>query len=126
MSIFSDIRVLSFKNTSIGADGVRSISPYLSKSKVRVLTFEKCDLTDNSMVYISSIVKAQEAVMDTVYWNSTLREDSPLGDLDILIQAHTCGLQALNISGNSITSNGLLLLAKALRRNQWLVGKNFL
>lgn len=40
---------------------------------LQVLALEHCGLTDKSLSYIASILKAQENLMDSLYWNATLR-----------------------------------------------------
>lgn len=64
-------------------------------------------------------------MMDTMYWNSTLRLDARFGDQFHEAEARLSGMQALSVAGNKITSSGILRLAKFLRRNQWLLAVNF-
>ena len=42
---------------------------------LQVLALEHCGLTDKALSYIASILKAQENLMDSLYWNATLRLD---------------------------------------------------
>ena len=54
---------------------MRLLCPHLARSSIQVLALEKCDLTDNSCDFLASIIKAQEAKLDNLYWNSTLRQN---------------------------------------------------
>jgi len=44
---------------------------------IQVLILEKCELTDASTQQLTGIIKAQEAAMDTLFWNVTLRIQPP-------------------------------------------------
>ena len=116
-------RSLIIKNSHLRDDGFRLLTPYLAKSKIQVIALENLHLTDESCNYLASIIKAQEAAMDTLYWNSTLRIDSALDDG--YATTDTYGLQALSLKGNQITSSGVMHVAKFLRSNQWLLAVNF-
>ena len=116
-------RSLVIKNNHLRDEGLRILTPYLAKSKIQVMILENLNLTDASCSYLASILKAQEAAMDTLYWNSTLRVDSALDDG--YATTDTYGLQALSLRGNQITSSGVIYIAKFLRSNQWLLSVNF-
>jgi hypothetical protein len=72
----SEIRWLSFKSCNLSGDaGLRMLTPHLGKMSLQVLALEHCGLTDKSLSYVASIIKAQENLMDSLYWNATLRLD---------------------------------------------------
>ena len=122
----SDIRYLAIRGTQIGDEGFRLITPFIAKSRCRVIYFDKCGLSDISCTYIASIIKAQEAIMDNIFWNNTLRDDSSsLADPICRVQARNCGIQAMSFRANKFTSKGMVTLGKYLRRNQWIVALNF-
>ena len=56
--IFVEVKWIAFKSCEIGGDeGVRAISPFLGKLPLQVLSFENCNLSDPSLMYVASIVK---------------------------------------------------------------------
>ena len=116
-------RELSFQNSSLEDEGLRLLTPYLAKCRNQIIYFDHCGLTDVSCEYIASIVKAHEASMDTLYWNSTLRIDASIDDAFSAPDSY--GLQAISLRYNKITSNGITCLAKFLKNNQWLLAINF-
>ena len=59
--------------------------------------------------------------MDSQYWNANLRSDSKY-DFDDDTNKFP-GLVTLSCSGNKITGKGIILLARFLRDNHWLQGK---
>jgi hypothetical protein len=69
----SNMGRLRFQDCSFGDAGFRAITPYLARSRCRVLELVKCGLSDTSMSYVASILKAQEGNMDHSFWNDTLR-----------------------------------------------------
>ena len=70
----TSIQKLSFENIEeLGEIGLRLLTPYLAKMKVRLLQFEGCNINNKCMEYVASIVKSQEAVMDSHFWNYSLR-----------------------------------------------------
>ena len=68
--------------------------------------------------------------MDDMYWNSTLRNypvcdhfDDASSDVENeLCSVHNTGLVALSLECNDISDRGVELLARVLRKNQWLLG----
>jgi hypothetical protein len=88
--------------------------------------------------YISSFVlillilsyQAQEAMLDTLFWNTTLRSD-PLVLSDTATTKRTLetnqvlssGLVALSVNGNYITRVGVHTIVRALSNNHWFLGK---
>ena len=53
-------------------------------------------------------------------WNSTLRGDR-IDTIDDT-EAYGAGLVALSLKGNDITKDGLALLSRAIRKNNWILG----
>jgi hypothetical protein len=49
------------------------LTPFLSTVPLQVLVLERCGLTDDSLTCVTGILKAQEAILDSLYWNATLR-----------------------------------------------------
>jgi len=145
---------LRFQGCSFGDDGFRAITPHLARCRCRVLEVVGCNLTDVSMSYVSSILKAQEGAMDHAFWNETLRI-SPM-DFGSTIAAAVAGpvrpshqhqqdesfpwattspevkgmrsrvkgLRALSLEGNSFSDRAMYTIGRFLRHNQWLVGLN--
>lgn len=115
------------------------------------MRFESCRLSDDSVPYICSIVKvcvegniqfyvpiiivvctsqAQAALMDAMYWNSTLRNYSACDHMDTVspddenefYSVHHTGLVALSLESNCLSDRGVEALARVLRKNQWILG----
>ncbi len=101
---------------------MRLLCPHLARSSIQVLALEKCELTDNSCEFLASIIKAQEAKLDNLYWNSTLRQNEATMPENTEIMSQ--GLVALSISGNKFEGKSILTLARVLKRNGWLLGLN--
>jgi len=60
-------------------------------------------------------------MQSSLYWNSTLRADYALR-ADVLDPMFTGGLVLLDISGNSISSSGCIVIANQISKNRWLQG----
>eukprot|EP01042_Synura_sphagnicola_P000830 gene830-922_t len=60
-------------------------------------------------------------MQSSLYWNSTLRADYAL-KADVLDPMFTGGLVLLDISGNSISSSGCIVIANQISKNRWLQG----
>ena len=57
------IRWLGFKSCDIGSDdGLRILTPFINKLNMQVLGFEQCELTDQSLPYIASILKVCSSI----------------------------------------------------------------
>ena len=74
-----NFRIFGLKNVYMGDEGMKIITPFLSQSNFKVIHLENCGLTDRSTVYFVGLIKAQEALMDTLFWNCTLRLDTRRG-----------------------------------------------
>lgn len=118
------LRLLTIRHTNLKDDGLLVLTSSLAKCKFQIISLDRCGLSDVSCNYLASIIKAQEAMMDTQYWNSTLRIDSSLDEKEVAWPSYS-GLQVISLVGNRITSTGIIRLAKHLRSNQWLLGLNF-
>eukprot|EP00602_Paraphysomonas_sp_CaronLab_P008578 CAMPEP_0185035096 /NCGR_PEP_ID=MMETSP1103-20130426/25842_1 /TAXON_ID=36769 /ORGANISM="Paraphysomonas bandaiensis, Strain Caron Lab Isolate" /LENGTH=780 /DNA_ID=CAMNT_0027572021 /DNA_START=363 /DNA_END=2705 /DNA_ORIENTATION=- len=132
----SGIRNLSFKNIPMGDEGLRLLTPHISKCHIQCLSLEKCELTDSSVPFITSIIKSQEAMQDKLFWNSTLRvypdevqalapafsRATQFAEEDV--DSPTCGLATINLSRNVLTSRGASMLCNVMRQNQWIQGLN--
>lgn len=53
----SDIEWLSFKDCDLSDEGLRVLTPYLGSLRLQVLGLESCELTDQAMPYVASIIK---------------------------------------------------------------------
>ena len=73
-------RVFGMKNISLGDEGMKIIIPFLSQCNFKVVYLENCGLSDKCTDYVSRLIKAQEALMDTLFWNCTLRLDTRRGN----------------------------------------------
>ena len=123
----SELRWLSAKNSFIGDKGLKLLSSHFRKVAFQVLILERVGLTDACLPYVVSILKAQEAILDSLYWNATLRID--ITDAASLVAEdmnclYSAGLVALSLAGNDITGADFLNLNKILSKNQWLLGLN--
>ena len=123
----SELRWLSAKNSFIGDKGLKLLAPHFRKVAFQVLILERVGLTDVCLPYVVSILKAQEAILDSLYWNATLRID--MTDAASLVAEdmnclYSAGLVALSLAGNDITGADFLNLNKILSKNQWLLGLN--
>ena len=147
----SNMGRLRFQDCSFGDAGFRAITPYLARSRSRVLELVKCGLSDTSMSYVASILKAQEGNMDHTFWNETLRVSpmdfggknagvgaamssatgvngalpwEPAGPKVKAIRAQVPGLKVLSLAGNTFSDKSMYTIGKFLRHNQWLTGLN--
>lgn len=78
----------------------------------------------------STSVQSQEAVLDSSFWNTTLRSDCTVirsnvnkrekEESDLVFSQ---GLVALSLMGNKISDKGLGFLRRAIHSNHWLLGK---
>jgi hypothetical protein len=65
--------------------------------------------------------------MDAMHWNNTLRkyplstDDNDISDYNYSV--NRSGLIILSLSGNEFTDFGLEVIARTLRKNQWMMGK---
>lgn len=122
-----DLRFLSFKNVPMRAAGLRGLCTHIGRTAVQRLDLERCALDDSASVFVCSILKAQEARLDQLYWNSTLRldpEEIAHGFAEEALEVYSDGLVALNLSGNAIGNAGMVALTKQLENNHWLLGKS--
>lgn len=128
----SAIKVLTFQNCPLAGSGLRTLTPHISKlTTLNVLTLENCGLADDAIMYVASIIRANESHMDQLYWNSTLRMDSnedgltfPGLDTDELSNVYCSGLVMLDISRNQFSSACMTTLARIIKSNHWLLGLN--
>mmetsp|Transcript_33550 Transcript_33550/g.74730 ORF Transcript_33550/g.74730 Transcript_33550/m.74730 type:complete len:792 (-) Transcript_33550:180-2555(-) len=125
----SDIRWLAFRDCDIGGDdGLRVLTHYLGQMQLQVLGLEMCDLSDASLVYITSILKAQQNHLDSLYWNATLRVDPSkrhtLWNASEIDAVYRQGLVVLSLYGNRIEGRDMYQLTRVLRGNHWLLGLN--
>lgn len=75
--------------------------------------------------------QSQEAMLDTLFWNTTLRSD-PLVLSDTATTKRTLetnqvlssGLVALSVNGNNITKAGVNVIARAISNNHWFLGED--
>lgn len=123
----ADLKTLSFKSVALGCNGMRSLCAHIGKSAMQVLEFEKCELGDDCGPFLASILKAQEARLDQLFWNSTLRMDPQEVDFGFAEESlfvYSEGMVLLNLSGNSLSDAGISQLTKVLKKNHWLLGIN--
>jgi len=126
------IKALSLINCPIGSSGLRILTPHINKLiALNTLTLDNVGLTDDAMIYLTSIIRAAESHMDQLYWNSTLRMDSggelgsPGGsDVDDLSHVYYSGLVMLDLSRNAFSAECIARLAQILKSNHWLLGLN--
>ena len=94
---------------------------------MQILAVESCSLTDLSLIYLASIIKAQESNLDALYWNSTLRLDFQDYNRQQIIEetnsVYGKGLVGISIWGNKITGSRIADLMRVLKKNNWLLGK---
>lgn len=145
------IKWLSIKGCHIHDAGLRSLTPYISRcSKLQALFLEDIAITGESMKYVVSILKANEAKMDSLLWSASLRddivEDSVTGNclssidrlskkyysnynsssnnyaIEEIKSIYSKGLSLISLAGNKIKDDGIATLARHLRRNNYLTG----
>lgn len=121
---------LVFRDVRLGYEGLRLLSPHLASCRAELMTFERCGLTDNCLLFLCSIVKAHDSFLDSLYWNSTLRRDSACdGAASLLTSAPPGGLAALDLSHNLLTLKpghaGTEAMLSCMQQNQWLLGMLF-
>ena len=85
---------------------------------------------NNENNYFHLILQCQEAVMDTLFWDTSLRlypfmksgilTAQQTDELDLVFSQ---GLIALSLNGNEITDSGLGFIRRALRCNHWILGE---
>lgn len=122
-----DLRFLSFKNVPMRSAGLRALSSHIGRSAVQQLVLERCQLDDGAGPYVSSILKAQEARLDQLYWNSTLRldpEECEHGLNEQCLGVYSDGLVLLSLEGNAIGEAGLQAMTRSLETNHWLLGES--
>ena len=123
----SELRWFSAKNSFIGDKGLKVLAPHFRKVAIQVLILERVGLSDACLPFLVSILKAQEAILDSLYWNATLRIDMTdaasvvAEDMNCLYGA---GLVAISLAGNDLTGSDFTNLYKNLSKNQWLLGLN--
>lgn len=125
----SELRTLTFRQVPLGTSGLRALGPHLGRLPIQRLDLERCGLDDLSGPLIASLLKAQGARLDQLYWNSTLRLDpevieSGLGEESLHVYSE--GLVLLNLAGNDLSDAGVAPLAKQLLDNHWLMGASLL
>ena len=123
----SPIQWLSFVSCNFGRDyGLKLLTPSIGRMRsLSVLSIEQCGLTDVSIPYISSIIKAHSSQMDSLFWNSQLRVNyvgNAVQDVDNSVLG--LGLVAVSLFGNLIEGENIDYLIKVLRDNYWLLGLN--
>lgn len=74
--------------------------------------------------------QSQEAMLDSLYWNATLRLDptaistavavKPTVETDLVCSQ---GLVALSLNGNCITDIGIGFVRRAVKSNHWILGE---
>lgn len=123
----SELRWFSAKNSFIGDKGLKVLAPHFRKVAIQVLILERVGLTDACLPFVVSILKAQEAILDSLYWNATLRIDMT-DAASIVAEDMNClygaGLVAISLAGNDLTGSDFVNLSKNLSKNQWLLGLN--
>lgn len=120
-----DLRLLSFKNMPMRSAGLRALSSHIGRTAVQQLDLESCLLDDAAGPFVCSILKAQEARLDQLYWNSTLRldpEECAHGFAEQSLGVYSDGLVLLNLAGNAIGEAGIEAITKSLETNHWLLG----
>ena len=124
----SPIHWLSFVSCNFGGDfGMKVLTPSIGRMRsLSVLSIEQCSLTDNSIPFISSIIKAHSSTMDSLFWNTQLRSNyAGVGVPDDVDQSVLgLGLVAVSLFGNRIEGENIEYLIKVLRDNYWLLGLN--
>lgn len=123
----SPIQWLSFVSCNFGRDyGLKLLTPSIGRMRsLSVLSIEQCGLTDVSIPYISSIIKAHSSQLDSLFWNSQLRVnyvEVAAQDVDNSVLGR--GLVAVSLFGNLIEGENIDYLIKVLRDNYWLLGLN--
>lgn len=134
-STHSQLQTLSFHNCPLESLGLRTLTPHLNKLEhMTQLNLQGCGLDDDSAAFLVSILRASEARMDQLYWNSTLRMSDPLDSLNsassgAVVTEETnhvfsSGLVILDISGNNLSGKALSVMSRHLRNNHWLLALN--
>ena len=124
------IQWLNFVRCNFGSDnGLRLLTPSIGRMhSLSVLSLEQCGLTDTSIPYVASIIKAHASQLDSLFWNSQLR----LNDVDVSAPDQTeranavlgKGLVAISLFGNYIEGKNISYLTKVLKGNYWLLAFN--
>ena len=120
------VQWISIKGCHIRDEGLRNLTPFLARcSKLQVLLLEDIAVTDDSMKYIVSILKANEAKLDQLFYQASLRHDDDDCVLPLSEEAkaiyNKC-LVAVSLLDNHITDVGMGILSRHLRRNNYLLG----
>jgi hypothetical protein len=58
-SLPKGIKFLSLRNIPLGDEGLRLLTPHLSKCRIQSLVLERCHLTDGSIPFLTSILKVR-------------------------------------------------------------------
>jgi hypothetical protein len=130
----SQLNKLTMTNCPIGSTGMRLLTPAINKlHSMTQLTVRGCGLTDESANFLVSILRASQANMDQLYWNSTLRMSDPLSssmDSSALAGAvindetnhvFSSGLLVLDVAENELTSAAVDIMGRQLKNNNWLL-----
>ncbi len=120
------VQWISFKGCHIRDEGLRNLTPFLARcNKLQVLLLEDIGASDDSMKYIVSILKANEAKLDQLFYQASLRHDDDDSVLPLSDEAKSiyckC-LVAISLLDNNITDIGMNILSRHLRRNNYLLG----
>ena len=135
------LRWLSIKSCNIGDEGLKSLTPFICRTSLQVLLLDDVGLSDESSKYICSILKANEAKMDSLIFQASLRDytDEYTGKssnssaaantskdnnflADEAKSVYGKGLLAIGLPNNKITDMGIASIARQLKRDSFLCG----
>ena len=101
--------------------------------KLRILNFSLIYFTVLLHRFLYWFSQRQEAILDTLFWNVTLRSHTTaISTIETAKQSKESdfvfseGLVALSLNGNNITEVGIGYLRSALHSNHWFLGEKYL
>lgn len=90
----------------MGDDGLRLLTPHISKCRVQCLTLENCGLTDASLPFITSIMKVRDLYLTERYLCSSLcRLVSGSNARQALLELHFAGISWRGRCGVQVPSS---------------------
>eukprot|EP01038_Epipyxis_sp_PR26KG_P012322 gene12322-16526_t len=108
IKIASTLKWLSFKHCNIGDEGLKILSQALCNISLQVLALEICNLSDKSIPFILSVIKASQVNVEAEYWSfneQRLLNGNTEIDNDAL---RSRGLAVISLFVNSFKSSSLL------------------
>ena len=69
VSVTPDFQEVTFRNMNLGCSGLRALTPHFVKCLIQCLSLENCNLDDETLPYISSIIKVICNMIDSIQSN---------------------------------------------------------